>query len=109
MIDTTLNIIDRFNPAHTLGFLTFQYPEWLFELVEAGFDAWQIFGFSTTLSYSHPAWRGRVKSSARVGPTMSPETVEQFDLALSEALSERFPQETLSVDHRVFAIVLWTR
>jgi hypothetical protein len=40
---------------------------------------------------------------------MPPETVEQFDLALSEALSDRFPQETLSVDHRIFAIVLWTR
>ena len=109
VIDTTLNIIDRFSPAHTSGFLTFQYPEWLFELVDAGFDGWQIFGFPTTLSFSHSAWRGRIKSSARVGPTMSPETFERFDLALSEALSERFPHETLSVDHRVFAIVLWTR
>ena len=109
VIDTTFNVMDRFSPAHASGFLTFQYPHWLFELVDAGFDAWQIFGFPTTYSYSHSAWRGRVKASARVGPTMSPETFEQFDLALSEALSERFPQETLCVDHRVFAIVLWTR
>ena len=109
VIETTFNVMDRFSPAHASGFLTFQYPQWLFELVDAGFDAWQIFGFPTTLSYSHSAWRGRVKASARVGPTMSPETFEQFDLALSEALSERFPQETLCVDHRVFAIVLWTR
>ena len=109
VIDTTFSVLDRFNPSHTLGFLTFQYPDWLFELVSAGFDAWQIFGFPTTLSYSHAAWRGRVRSSARVGPTMPPEAVEQFDLALSEALSERFPHETLSVDHRIFAIVLWTR
>ncbi len=109
VIDTTLNVIDGFGFAQTSGFWTFQYPEWLFELVDAGFDAWQIFGFSTTLSYSHAAWRGRVKASARVGPAMSPETFERFDLALSEALSERFPHETLRVDHRVFAIVLWRR
>ena len=109
VIDTTLNVIDRFSPAHAAGFLTFQYPDWLFELVDAGFDAWQIFGFPATLSFSHPAWRGRIKSSARVGPTMSPETFERFDAALAEALSERFPHETLSVDHRVFAIVLWSR
>ena len=109
VIDTTLRVIDQFSPTDEVGFTTFQYPGWLSELVDAGFDAWNIFGFSTTLSYTHSAWRGRIRASARIGPKMSLETIDEFDTALSTELTERFTQETLTVDHRVFAIVLWTR
>lgn len=108
VIDVTQATIDAFNPKHRSGLHTFQYPDWLFELVEAGFNRWEVVGYSTVLEYRHEAWRGRIRASAGVGAAMDAETLARFDGALEKALAEAFPGEPLRVHHRVFGLVLWT-
>jgi len=84
---------------------TFLYPEWTSDLIEAGFREWEIFGGTTTLSYTPRAWRGRVRASQRVAPRMDPATLERFDAALARLLARQFPHDRLEVPHRVFVIV----
>ena len=110
VIDITLPQIDRFAPADSADTpYSFLYPAWLSDLTAAGFDTWEVFGFTATLSYSRDAWLGRVKASARVGPVMDAETLKQFERALLERLDRNWPEGSLSVDHKVFALVAWSR
>lgn len=106
-IELSLATIDAFNPAKSDKPATFQFPAWLSELTAAGFPRWEVFGFSTALPYSHEAWRGRIRASARVGAAMDGETLAAFDRELERRLAVTFPEETLQVDHRVFCLVLW--
>jgi SAM-dependent methyltransferase len=110
VVDVTSQLIWSLTPARpSKTHNAFQYPEWAWDLIPAGFDDWEVFAFTTPLAYSHEAWRGRVRASAAVGPAMDPETLAKFDAALSRALSEKFPAEPLQVDHRIFALVAWAR
>jgi len=88
---------------------TFQYPDWTRDLSAAGFDDWEVFAFTTQLSYSHEAWLGRIRASADVGPVMDSATLARFDADLRQTLKENFPDEALAVDHMVFALVAWGR
>ncbi len=109
VIDITLQTIRQFNPAPLTKPITFQYPDWLVELIEAGFDSWEIFGFNTVQDYTQEAWRGRIRASRLVGPDMAPETLKKFDETFARALATHFPADVLAVDHRIFAIILWRR
>jgi SAM-dependent methyltransferase len=106
--ETTLEVIDRFAPTVPGVTHTFSYPSWLGDLTAAGFDAHEVFGFSTALTYSHAAWRGRTRASARIVLMTDPAAIAEFDAELARALRERFPADPLVVDHRVFAVVAWT-
>ena len=101
-------MIDRFAPTVAGVPYTFSYPSWLGDLTAAGFDAHEIFGFSTSLTYSHAAWRGRIRASARIVLMSDPASIAEFDAELARVLRERFPADPLVVDHRVFAVVAWT-
>ncbi len=109
VIDVTLQQIDRFAPFDSADTpYSFLYPAWLSDLTAAGFDTWEMFGFTATLSYSRDAWLGRVKASARVGPVMNAETLSQFENALLDRLDRNWPEGSLAVDHKVFALVAWS-
>ena len=69
----------------------------------AGFRRLETFSFDLDVSYSHEAWRGRIRASAGVGASLSPEGVIVFDRELQALLAEKFPQEPLAVLHRIFA------
>ncbi len=107
LIDATLALIDRFNPEKPPGDVTFQFPAWLRDLTAAGFARFECFGYVESLPYSHEAWRGRIRASARVGPAMAPDTLEAFDAALARELESLFPDDPLEVEHRIFAVVAW--
>ena len=108
VIDLTVETINRFaNDGSHPGVLSYQHPAWTFELTQAGFSHHRIFGFTASLTYTREAWRGRVRASARVGPSMAPATLAAFDRAFGDALRDAFPTEPLSVDHRVFTVVAW--
>ncbi|HJQ84384.1 MAG TPA: class I SAM-dependent methyltransferase [Candidatus Binatia bacterium] len=81
------------------------YPRWLRDLGEAGFEGLETFSYDVDVPYTPVAWRGRIRASAGVGATLAPPAVEAFDRALAALLAERFPGPTLSVPHRVFAVV----
>jgi hypothetical protein len=54
--------------------------------------------------YTHAAWRGRVRKSAGVA-ALAADGVAEFDAVLARVLADRFPQDSLTVPHRVFAVV----
>lgn len=91
--------VDRF--GHGVGL----YPQWFRDLGVAGFQDLTSFTFESPTPYTHEAWRGRLRANARIGALLAPDAVARFDAALAALLAERFPQEPLSVPHRVFALV----
>ena len=106
VIDVTQTVISRFRDASMTWAVTFQYPDWLMELVDAGFDSWEVLGYKAVLNYSHEGWLGRVRASVGVGTAMTPEMQDEVIAALERELAERFQEEPLQVEHRVFGIVL---
>ncbi len=100
----TLRLMARYGPELATP-KTFMYPEWIEELMAAGFVAWEVFGFTCTLNYTPEAWRGRVRASKRGAPAMDKSELGQFDASLGRMLARRFPGPVLKVEHRVFAVV----
>lgn len=106
VISRTLALIHGFSAGIPAGRMTtFQYPKGTGDLLAAGFRSWELFGYTTQLKYSHEGWRGRVRASQGVGPSMAPDHLAKFDAALAAMLAREFPQETLAVDHRLFALI----
>ena len=100
----TLRLMERYGPGDP-GPSSFVFPDWTDDLTAAGFTQWDLFGFTTALTYSKPAWRGRVRASQRGAPAMDKADLDRFDAALSRMLMRQFPDPELAVDHRVFVLV----
>jgi SAM-dependent methyltransferase len=100
----TLRLMERHGPG-TPAPSTFIYPDWTQDLTAAGFTGWEVFGFTVPLQYTPLAWRGRVRASQRGAPAMEKSELDRFDSALGRMLARQFPGPTLSVSHRVFALV----
>lgn len=81
------------------------HTEWVLPLNEGGFNQLETFSFDYIAEYSHEAWRGRIRASAPVGGSLSPEKVAEFDQEHSAALKAHFPEEPLKILHRCFVIV----
>lgn len=110
VVEATEALIDSFNPGPEaeymrLGHRVGIYPQWFRDLTEAGYSALQSLSFDVVVPYTHEAWRGRVRANARVGASLPSEQVARFDAALGTLLAERFPENPLSVPHRVFALI----
>ena len=65
----------------------------------------ESFSYDVDTPYSHAGWRGRLRASVGIGASLPAERIEAFDRALAALLAERFPEATLRVPHRVFAIL----
>jgi hypothetical protein len=63
------------------------------------------FSIDVPVPYSHEAWVGRVRASAPIAGTLEPDRVKRFSTELATTLAERFPEDPLSVPHRVWAAV----
>jgi SAM-dependent methyltransferase len=109
VVEQTELLIREHNPKWNLGSApsdrTGLYPQWLTDVAIAGFRSIETFSFDVDVPYSHEAWRGRIRASAGVGASLSPEAVSRFDVALKKVLEERFPVEPLKTPHRVWAVV----
>jgi SAM-dependent methyltransferase len=110
IIEATEALIDEANPGPVplyirLGHGSGVYPTWFKDAAVAGFTRLESFSFDLDVPYTHEAWRGRVRASARVGASLPPERVARFDAALASLLAERFSPNPLAVPHRVFALV----
>lgn len=82
------------------------YPWWAADVTGAGFVDIETFSYDTPVLYTHEAWRGRIRACAGVAASdMSPEQVEQFDAEHAAMLTERFPEDPLTIRHRVWALV----
>jgi SAM-dependent methyltransferase len=78
---------------------------WLKQLAVAGFHDLETFSYDEAVPYSHAGWRGRIRASAGVGASLSPEAVERFDRELAALLASRFPDDPQPVPHRVFVLI----
>jgi len=106
VIDVTRQAIQKWSPPPEGRAMTFKYPEWLWELVEAGFGDYVATAFPAMLTYTHSAWAGRIVASAHIAPVLSRDQVEAFRQEFTADLTERFPGEHMAVEHRIFAICL---
>lgn len=98
-------LILEHNPAWRGAGSTGMYPQWAADLSGAGFESLETFSYDVDVPYTHEAWRGRVRASAGVAASLSPDAVARFDDALGELLDRDFPGDPLAVAHRVWALV----
>ncbi len=102
VVAATEALIERHNPDWRFGGGTGLYPAWLGDA--AGFVDIETFSFDLAVAYSHEAWRGRIRASAGVGGSLTPEAVAAFDREHAALLAAEFPDDPLQVPHRVFAL-----
>ena len=105
VVEATEHLIEQHNPQWHLGGGLGMYPQWMPDVGAAGFRDIETFSFDLDVPYTHEGWRGRIRASAGVAASLSPEQVVRFDAALHALLYERFPHEPLDVPHRVFAVI----
>jgi SAM-dependent methyltransferase len=110
VVELTEQLIVKHNPNWKFGGGLGIYPQWLRDLGEAGFEDIRSFSFDVDVPYSPEAWRGRIRASAGVGASLTPEQVAGFDFelkqkleALNQSSAEKDPM--LFIPHRVFAAI----
>ncbi|MCA8867762.1 MAG: class I SAM-dependent methyltransferase [Rhodobacteraceae bacterium] len=102
IVEMTEKLILAHNPDWTMAGGFGIYPQWMRDLTEADFTNLETFSFDASVTYSHEAWRGRIRASAGVKASLSSTETELFDDELAKLLRDRFPADPLSVPHRVW-------
>lgn len=111
VVEATQEIILRYTPpgdpahgpwryAHGTGV----YPQWLTDLQDAGFVGIETFSFDVQVPYSHEAWVGRIRASAPIAGTLDDDGVRACSQELATMLAELFPEDPLTIPHRVWAV-----
>jgi SAM-dependent methyltransferase len=103
-IAATEELIEKYNPEWTMGGGTGLHPRWLTDVRSAGFTDVQTFSFDIAMPFTHEGWRGRVRASAGVKASLSPDMVARFDEQLRRRLEADFPDEPMSLPHCVWAL-----
>jgi SAM-dependent methyltransferase len=105
VVEATERLVLRHCPGWRGAGGPFGYP-WAGELEAAGFREPRSLAYDVDLTYTHEAWRGRVRTCNALGATLPDAAVEAFDAELAVLLAGEFPADPLEVPHRVFALVL---
>ncbi len=105
VVDLTESLIKKHNPAWHYGNGMGIHPLWMADVTRAGFKSRETFSFDVDVPYSHDDWLGRIRASTGIGASLTPDKVAAFNDEHAAALKARFPQETLEVPHRVWAVV----
>jgi SAM-dependent methyltransferase len=100
----TEKLIKQCNPGWIFGDGIGIYPDWFRHLIEGEFTGIKSYSYDESVTYSHEGWRGRIRASAGVKGSLSPEKVVQFDQKHEKVLKENFPNDPLSIPHRIFVI-----
>ncbi len=93
-------LIQAHNPAWHMGGGNGLHPEWKRELTAGGFEVLEEGHADYFAEYTHAAWRGRIRASAGIAASLTPEAVAKFDREHAQLLSHRFPEDPLQVPHR---------
>lgn len=102
VVAATEALILAHSPAWAGAGGTGLYPAWMADLATAGFGDIETASFDVTQTYSHAAWRGRIRASAGIAAHLPPEAVARFDAAHAALLAQDFPDDPLAVPHRVW-------
>ena len=105
VVEASEQLILRYNPSWRGAGGTGVYPLWPGDAAAAGFTNIETFTFDPPTFYTHEAWRGRIRASAGIAATLSPEEVAAFDVEHAALLREHFPSDPLETPHRVFALI----
>jgi SAM-dependent methyltransferase len=105
VVEATEALILALNPQWKLAGGDGIYGRWFADLSSGGFSGLESFSFDVVQTYSHEAWRGRIRASAGVAASLDPDAVARFDTEHAALLAERFPEQPLQVPHRVFALL----
>lgn len=105
IVEATEHLIGEYNHEWKLGGRDGIHSAWFKDLAIAGFLELEAFAFDEPVKYSHEDWRGRVRASGGVGASLPPDAVDKFDAALKELLAEHFPDDPLTVPHRVWTVI----
>lgn len=108
VVEATEQLIKQYNPAWSMDGGTGLYPAWLTDVATAGFQNIETFSFDQPVTYTQEDWRGRIRASAGIAASLPPEQVAQFDAELAKLLAGQFPDDPLSIPHRVFAVICQT-
>lgn len=104
VVEKTESLIREMNPEWNMSGGTGIYPEWFRHLSEGGFQNIQSYSYDEDVLYTHEGWRGRIRASAGVGGSLTPEKIAEFDQNHAEILQREFPEQSLSIPHRVFVV-----
>jgi SAM-dependent methyltransferase len=105
VVDATEHLIMRHNPQWKWNGGTGLHPRWLADVATAGFTHLETFSFDVGVPYSHEAWRGRIRASAGVAASLPPDKVREFDDELARLLKRDYPEDPLTVLHRVWTLI----
>ncbi len=81
------------------------YPQWTVDLATGGFEAIETFSQDLRVRYSHEDWRGRIRASAGVSASLSPDAVAAFDKEHGDLLRRDFSDDPLFIPHRLWCAV----
>ncbi|MFC6490370.1 class I SAM-dependent methyltransferase [Nitratireductor sp. GCM10026969] len=104
VVELTERLILDANPAWTMGGGAGIYPQWAMDLATAGFTNLETRSFDIDQVYSHEAWRGRIRASAGIRASLDEADTARFDAILEARLQEHFPDDPITVPHRVWWI-----
>lgn len=65
----------------------------------------ETFEFDVVVEFTHEQWRGRMRSSNGVAASLPADAVAAFDADLARLLRQKFPEEPLTVPHRIRGLV----
>ncbi|HYM36076.1 MAG TPA: class I SAM-dependent methyltransferase [Steroidobacteraceae bacterium] len=105
VVAETEALIQAHNPNWKMHGGTGIHGKWFVDLSGAGFSDLLSHSHDEFAPYSHEAWRGRIRASAGIAASLSPDAVAKFDAEHARLLSEKFPEEPLQTHHRVFFLL----
>ncbi|MFN0146978.1 MAG: class I SAM-dependent methyltransferase [Dehalococcoidia bacterium] len=105
VVQATEALIVKHNPAWKMGGGLGMHPYVATDVAVAGFTDIETFSFDVAALYSHEAWRGRIRASAGVAASLSPEQVAAFDAEHVAMLQRDFPEDPLVAQHRCWALI----
>lgn len=97
----TEDLILKHNPGWPKAGWRGVHPEHVEALDRGGFIQVESFSYTIDMSFTHEAWRGRVRTCNGVGSALTAAEVERFDSEHAGLLAREFPGN-LAVPHRVF-------
>ncbi len=104
VVAATEALILEHNPAWGAAGGNGLHYRWFPDLEGAGFVGIESFTFDLSVPYAREAWLGRIRASAGVGASLPPDGIARFDAAHRGLLEQSFPDDPLSIPHRVFAV-----